>query len=396
MPAEPAATVLPMAGELFPTPEQTVDLAEAAGLVLAQEIMADRDHPACDVSAVDGYALRLNQAVIGRQRVMAESRIGFAPPGMPGIGVVKIVTGAPVPAGAEAIVRREEVRELGDEIEIFKELNLKVNQDLRRRGDNILAGQVVLPAGIGLGPVQLAGVACFGIGKIRVRRRVRVMMIISGDELLAVESKPEPWQIRDSHAYAAPALLASAKWIEFLGVRNVPDDLAEITKCLADALGKCDAVILSGGVSMGDRDFVPAAIRGVGAKVVFHKLPIRPGRPMLGAIGAKGQAIFGLPGNPLSVLVTARRFANIALRKLAGMNHLDPAGPGVLLVSREHAHPKLWMYPPAVLEPDGRARIMPAKSSGDLVTAARSDGFVEIPPGERAPERVPFYRWTIE
>jgi molybdopterin molybdotransferase len=376
-------------------PEQTVGSADAAGLVLAQEICADRDHPACDTSAVDGYALRLNQAVIGKQAVTAHSHIGHAPPMMPASGVVKIVTGAPVPAGAEAIVRREEVRELGDEIEITKELTLKANQDLRRRGDNILAGRVVLPAGIELGPAQLAGLACFGISTLRVRRRVRVMLIVSGDELLAVRSNPEPWQIRDSHAYAAPALLASARWIEFLGVKNVPDDLPQITSYLADALDKCDAVILSGGVSMGDRDFVPAAIRGVGANVVFHKLPIRPGRPMLGAIGPRGQAIFGLPGNPLSVLVTARRFAAIALRKLAGLADVDPAVPSVSLVSTEHGHPKLWMYPPAVVEPDGRVRIIPARSSGDLVTAARSDGFVEIPPGERAPERVPFFRWEI-
>jgi molybdopterin molybdotransferase len=394
IPSEPAERLIEMSARLAPVADQAVDLSLAAGCVLAQDVRADRDHPACDVSAADGYAIYMRQAVVGEQKIAAISRIGHEPPLMPDVGVVKIVTGAAVPAGAEAIIRREEVEEYPDHILIKVQPTLKLGQDIRRRADNVRGGETILPSGIILGPAQMSALASFGIGRPRIYRPIRVMLIVSGDELLPVDSRPQPWQVRDSHSSAVAAMFSNVNWIEWLGVRSVPDKLPQIVATLSDAMEKCDAVILSGGVSKGDRDFVPAAIKQVGAETIFHGLPIRPGRPMISAIGPRGQAVFGLPGNPLSVLVTARRFASIALRKLAGFAGIDPPMPRVSLVSTDAAHPKLWMYPPTILEPDGRAKIIPARSSGDLVTAAKSDGFVEIPPGESVPERVPFYRWN--
>lgn len=393
--AEPIPSLMKMADRLAPVPETLVSLADASGLVLAREVVADRDHPSIDISAVDGYAVRFDQAGVGRHSIAAESRIGFAPPAMAAGGVVKIVTGAPVPAGAEAIVRREEVSEHPDFIEITGPLSLKPDQDIRRRGTNIHAGEHALSGGIVLGPQHLAAMASLGVARAPVRRRVRVALIVTGDELVAVDHDPKPWQIRESHSYAIRGMLEAVRWLSLEAISTVSDELPLITQRLSEVLTRCDAVILTGGVSMGDRDFVPAAVRQVGAQVVYHGLALRPGRPMLGAVGREGQAILGLPGNPLSVLVTLRRLGSIALRKLAGVREIDPPAPRVSLIERAKPHPSLWVFPTAVIAPDGSARVIAARNSGDLVTAAQADGFVEIPPGDTAPESVSFYPWSL-
>ena len=138
----------------------------------------------------------------------------------------------------------------------------------------------------------------------------------------------------------------------------VHDDFALIVGKLTNELARCDAVLLSGGVSMGDRDFVPDAVRQAGGEIVFHGLALRPGRPTLGAVGPLGQAVLGLPGNPLSVLVTVRRLAAIALRKLAGMAEIDPPAPRVSLTGTAMVHPEFRLFPPALLTPEGSARIV--------------------------------------
>ncbi len=165
--ADPIVSLMRLAERLAPVPEQVVHLNEAGGLVLAQEVLADRDHPPIDLSAVDGYALRLAQAGIGRIAISDESRIGAAPPEMAEGAVVKIATGAPVPIGAEAVVRREEVREHRDFIEIAHALSLKPDQDIRRRGSNVRAGERVLAGGMLLGPSRMSALASMGAAQRR-------------------------------------------------------------------------------------------------------------------------------------------------------------------------------------------------------------------------------------
>ncbi len=228
-----------------------------------------------------------------------------------------------------------------------------------------------------------------------MRRPVRVALIVTGDELMDVADDPRPWQIRESHSCAVRCAMGAARWIDLRQIVIVRDDLPLIVEKLSAALTESDAVLLSGGVSMGDRDFVPDAVRQVGGEIVFHGLALRPGRPTLGAAGPGGKAIFGMPGNPLSVLVTVRRLAMIALRKLAGMTEIDPPAPRVLLRGAATVHPTLRLFPPAVLTPDGSAQILAAHNSGDLISAAQTDGFVEIPPGDSAPAAVSFYPWAL-
>jgi molybdopterin molybdotransferase len=392
--ADPIDSVMRLADRLAGVPKTLVPLHGAAGLVLAEDVLADRDHPPMDMSAVDGYALRLEQAAVGRKPIRGESRIGNAPPEMPGDGVVKIATGAPVPEEAQAVVRREEVQEHSGFIEITELLALKPDQDIRRRGTNIKAGERVLTRGVSLGPSRMSALASMGVAQVPVHRPVRVAMIVTGDELVGIDRTPQPWQIRESHTCAVQCALGAARWIDLLRVTVVRDDLSLIANAVAAAV-ECDVVLLTGGVSMGDRDFVPDVVRQAGGEIIFHGLALRPGRPTLGAIGPNGQAIFGLPGNPLSVLVTVRRLVAIALRKLAGMSEIDPPAPRVALNGTVKCHPMYRLFPPAVLTSDGSARVVEANNSGDLIAAAQTDGFVEIPPGDSAPSSVSFHPWAL-
>ncbi len=391
----PPAILRAMAQQFSPVDVEEIDLTNAHGRVLAQAIQADRDQPACDVSAADGYAMRMTDVSSPHQSVVAESWIGHAAPDMPASGVVKIVTGAPVPAGADCVIRRETVEEHGDYIVQSLQSAPKPGQDIRRKGDNIRAGETVVPSGQPIHPAMMGSLASFGIGRPRVHRRVRVGMIVTGDELLPVDSHPDPWQLRESHGVAIGAMLQGIPWIGWLGYKTIADDLSQLTTTLVQLLERCDVVILTGGVSMGDRDFVPSAVKEAGARVAFHGMPMRPGRPMLGAISPHGQAIFGLPGNPLSVLVTARRLVSIVLRRLAGFSEIDP--PKTMVRIKEPIAPdsRLWVYRPVTMDAAGFATCSAVKSSGDLVSAARSDGFIEVPAGSSSVFEYSFFRWSF-
>jgi molybdopterin molybdotransferase len=390
----PIATLLKMAEQFSPVKSESVPLHFAAGRALAEPLAADRDHPACDVSAVDGFALNWSEESSLEQPIVGESRIGQIAPTAEG-GAIRIVTGAPIPPGVNIVVRREEVQEKLNRIVLDKNRIPKSGQDIRRTGDNARSGETIVESGSIITPTVISALATFGISRPLVRKKLRVSLIVSGDELLGVDGDPKPWQLRDSHGWAVPAMLGSVPWIDFQSVQRVKDDLDAITKMAGEAIGQCDTVILTGGVSMGDRDFIPTALQRIGAKIQFHGLPIRPGKPMLGAIGPSGQAIFGLPGNPLSVLVTARRFASIVLRKLAGLNVIDPPPTRVIPANAEKVDAKFWLFRPVVLREDGKAELLPVRSSGDLITAARSDGFVQIAAGLADRTLLPFYSWSF-
>jgi len=391
----PIAIVHRLAEECATVAAGNVDIEQSAGRVVAEPIIADRDHPGCDVSAIDGYALRLSQIGQRRLAIAFEMRIGQPPRAMPEEGVVKIVTGAAVPNGAEVLIRRELVEEYPDHIVIPDSVVPKAGQDLRRRGENARTGESIVDAGTTVTPAAMSAMASFGVSRPSVRSKVRVGLIIGGDELVDVQQTPQPWEIRESNGLSLQTLLRPVPWIELIGCKRVGDDLAATACALEESLGTCDAVLLSGGVSMGDRDFVPAAVQQAGGRVIYHGLPVRPGRPMLGAVGPRGQAILGLPGNPLSVMTATRRFAAIVLRKIAGLALLDPPTPVVRLETPIAPDSKFWLFRPVRLTGDGVAAPLPVKSSGDLVGAARSDGFVQIPPAAAA-LTVPFFRWSLE
>jgi molybdopterin molybdotransferase len=361
--------------------------------VLARALAADRPSPACDVSAMDGYAVRLRDVRPGRHGVAGEVRIGREPPEGP--GVWRIVTGAPVPAFADAILKREDVIEQDGAVVIPPGAlaAARPGQHVRRRGENAGAGDIVVDAGTTITPAVAAALAAFGVAQPEVFRKVRVGILVTGDEVLAVGRTPSAWEVRDANGPALASLVAPCPWAQVVAKRHVDDDPGATRDAVESLLGMSDALFITGGVSMGDRDYVPGSLRAAGCEVLFHRVSQRPGRPVLGALAA-GRPVLALPGNPVSVMVTARRFGGPVLSALAGCKR-PMSSPFVALEGDAGPPHALWSFRPVRFTAPGRAAVVDSRGSGDLVGAARSDGFVELPPAAEGPGPWPFYTWEL-
>ena len=379
---------------LSPVATRRVPLVAASGRVLAQPVVTDRPSPPCDVSAMDGYALRMDGLTKGRVSVAGEVATGHAPPALPPDQAVRVFTGGAVPAEAQVVIRREDVSERTDAIDLPEGLDTGPGANIRYCGENAPVGAAVVEAGTLVTPAVAAALATFGVAEPKVFNRVRISVLVTGDELVPVDATPQPWQIRDSNSQTLATLLGEVPWIELLSIRHVHDQLDPLTDALRAALDASDAVLLTGGVSMGDYDFVPDAVGAAGGTIAFHKLAMRPGKPLLGGVGPNGQAILGLPGNPVSVMVTARRWASVALRKRAGLAQPDPPTAMVRLVNPMDKRLSLWCYRPVRLTETGQAELIKTMGSGDLAATATSDGFVELPPDTSGSGPWPFYPWS--
>jgi len=282
----------------------------SAGRVLGEPIVADRDSPAADVSAMDGYAIRIEDLRRSVVPVAGEAQPGQAPRELVPGTAIRIFTGAVIPRGAEAVVMREETDESSRDQVAWHEAatSTVAGANIRVQGENGKAGDLIVPKGAMLGPASIAAAVNFGVWEIALSKRVRVSIIVTGNELFDVAAKPAAWQIRDSNGPTIAAVCATKPWIECMLPTRCLDDAEQLSRILASALEVSDAVILTGGVSKGDYDYVPEVITGLGAKTIFHRLPIRPGRPILGAVSSTGKLILGLPGNPVSTIVGMTRF----------------------------------------------------------------------------------------
>jgi len=367
--------------------------ADVTGRVLAEPLLADRDSPACDVSAMDGYAVRVAELSDRWLPVAGEASIGRAAPPLPPGAAMRIFTGSPIPEGADAVVRREDVREQPDRIDLRPDAAVAPGASIRRRGENIVVGETVVQAGVLVTPAVAAALSAFGVSAPAVFRKVRVSIMTTGDELLSPGAPASAWQLRDSNGPALMNAFARCAWLEVVAFSTAPDDPAAIQESLESALQESDAVVMTGGVSMGQYDYLPQVIPSVGAHTVFHQLSIRPGKPTLAAVTPEQQLIVGLPGNPVAVLVTARRLAIPALARMAGVVKPVPRPPVVTLEGENIDTLHLYWFRPVELCGPGRARLVSCRGSGDLVAAARSDGFVEVPPAVSGTGPFPFFAW---
>ena len=299
------AQVAPIAGREF------VPLRSALGRILAADIVAPHDVPAHDNSAMDGYAVRCDSlAGDGKTRlqVVGSAFAGNAFSGLVGKGqAVRIMTGAVLPAGADTVVVQEVTRVDGGAVVV--PAGQKRGQNTRRAGEDLARD----------GPAELGLIASLGIAEVAVRRRLRVAFFSTGDELASIGTPLAPGQIYDSNRYTLHGLLTrlGADLID-LGV--VPDVPEALEAALREAAGVADAIITTGGVSVGEADFIREILARLG-EVKFWKLNIKPGRPM--AFGKVGDAwLFGLPGNPVAVMVSYTQFALDALLRLSGLDPL--------------------------------------------------------------------------
>lgn len=373
---------------------ETVSIEACAGRVLAQPLVADRDNPPMDVSAMDGYAVRLSDLRGEPLKVVGVVAAGSPPIDLPPQTAVRIFTGGPVPSAADAVVRREDTDATGDQVMIrMPPSDLRFGLNIRRRGENIRERQGLLAIGTHLTAAPMSAVASFGESQLSVYSKVRVAILNTGDELIAPGLPVQAWQIRDSNGPVLEAFLRKETWIDVVHRRSVGDQLATLVTALNEQAASADAILLTGGVSMGDYDYVPDAILQCGGKIVFHRLPIRPGRPILGAIGPNGQLIVGLPGNPVSVAITAKRFALMLLRKLGGLRVEPSPNFSVHLTNPDARSLDLLWYRLVRLAGDGQGELLDSRGSGDLVSLAVSDGFVEIPAGQTGVGPWKYFSW---
>ncbi len=362
--------------------------------VLGQPVLADRDSPAADVSAMDGYAIRMDSLQQASCPVLGTAEAGAPPLPMPSSGCIRIFTGALVPQGAEAIVIREDVDESNSDCVTWSERTKAIvpGANIRRCGENGKQGSVVLNAGTRLTSAALSGVHFFGAHPVSLYRQVRVAVIVTGNELLGIDAQPQPWQIRDSNGAVVTGACTRHRWIDCQPASRCTDHLEALQTALAQALQTADAVILTGGVSKGDLDHVPAAISGCGCEVIFHRLPMRPARPILGAVSSQGQLVLGLPGNPVSAAVGMTRFGLPLLAKMSGCEQWKPQPISVELENPSPATLPLHWFRLVTLN-QGRAKLVQTQGSGDIVSLANSDGFVHQPPGQSGAGPWPFTPW---
>lgn len=367
---------------------------EAFGRVLAEPIAAMHDSPATDVSAMDGYALRWSDVASRTISIVGTVAAGRAPISLPSGAAVRIFTGAVIPPEADLVVQREHCLEQSDTIELqCPPESLRKGLNIRKRGENALAGDPVLSAGQLIRPQTMAGIASFAhTNQLTVYRRVRVCIINTGDELISLGEPFEPWQIRDSNGPMLEAMLSPLEWVHARRMR-VRDTLESIEQAIRKALVDHDAILLTGGVSMGDMDFVPQAIERVGGKIIFHRIPIRPGKPMLGAATNEGKLFLGLPGNPLSVATTFRRYGLSLLQSIGGIAQQEVAPVEKVICNDEKKLDLLW-FRLVQRRSDGVLVVASSQGSGDVASLAKCDGFVEIPPGEIASGFRRFYPFS--
>ena len=376
MPVEAAlARLLEMAGAAPITADEELPLAQVQGRVLAQDLVATLDLPPWPNSAMDGYALRVadwtGQALPVSQKVFA----GQAPaPLLPGT-CARIFTGAPVPAGADCVEMQENAQVQDDGRVSFSQA-LHSGQNIRPQGQETTVGEVVLNAGTRLGPIEQGLAATLGNARLRVVRRVRVAVLSTGDELIEPGLPLGPGQIYNSNR----VLLCS--WLQRLGCEVVdagilPDDLAATRRRLAE-LGDVDLILSTGGVSVGEADFLGVALREEG-ELALWKLAIKPGKPLTCG-HFRGVPVIGLPGNPASTLVTFALLARPYLLRRMGVQAVEPLK---FPVPAGFAWPKPGNrreYLRARLE-QGRAIIYRNQSSGMLRSAAWAEGLVEVMEG---------------
>jgi len=349
----------------------TVALEAAHGRVLAEPVLADRDFPAVDRSVRDGFAVEAADTP-GRLRVVGEMRAGAAAAAAVGAGeAVEIMTGAPLPAGADAVVMVEHVRREGEMIEVPA---AEPGQFISHQGEEARAGNALVPAGRRAGYVEIAALAAAGRTSVQVFVRPRVAILPTGDEVVEISAEPAPHQVRNSNAHALASQVRSAGG-EPEVLPPARDEYASTRDLIARGL-TADLLLLSGGVSAGKYDIVERVIAGFGAEFYFDRVLIQPGQPLVFGRVAK-TFFFGLPGNPASTMVTFELFARAAVELLGGQS--ETALPLMLarLASDFRHKPGLTRFLPALLSADG-AKVTPVAwhGSSDIPALARANAFL--------------------
>jgi molybdopterin molybdotransferase len=373
-------------------PFERVKLEVALDRVLAEDVVADSDLPPFDRSQMDGYAVRAEETTNApvRLRIVGESAAGRGWHHELKEGeAVRIMTGAPVPIGADGVQQVELTHELKDGTVVELLEGVEPGRSIVKRGAEIQAGETVLQSGTTINAAMMAVLAAFGYAEVTVAQRPRVGILATGTELVAVKEKPGQDQIRDSNNYsiAAYAKLSGA-FTKRLSLAR--DETSVLKNQIAKAAESCDVIVTSGGVSMGVYDVTKAALQELNAEIFFERVALRPGKPTVFAQLPNGTFVFGLPGNPVSVSVTFNLFARTALLAMQGVAEPTLKQETAMLARSVKGNVERESYLPAQLttNDDGQLIAFPLKwgGSSDFVAFALTTALVIVPAGTRTIE----------
>ena len=383
------------AAKLRPDDPEELELLPALGRVLAEPIHADRDFPPFPRAARDGFAVRAADVaqVPVQLNVIGEIKAGGSPDAIPGrLGhgeAVAIMTGAPAPAGADALVMVEYTRRNGNRVEILR--TLAAGDNIVPQGSEAKRLDLLLAQGARLDEAAVAVVASVGRARVKVHRKPAVAILATGDEVVGIDEQPGPTQIRNSNTYSLAAQVLQA------GAQPVPlpvarDQIASLRKLIASGL-QSDLLLLAGGVSMGEYDLVEKVLAELGAEFFFTGAQIQPGRPVVfGRVD--GKYFFGLPGNPVSTMVTFELFVLPVLDALMGLKPRKLIFLHARLKADIRTRTGLKRFLPAVLSGEFEAaevELAGWHGSGDIASVARANCYLVIPPDR---EHIPAGEWV--
>lgn len=377
--AEAHERIARCAGPLSP---QRLPLRELLGLRLAEDVASTVDSPPFDKSVVDGYAIDTRDAAESLRELELVVAGCWPSQAVRAGTTIRVMTGAPLPAGADAVVKWEDCDVRSDGTIRNPAADVRAGACVMKRGASFHQGQVLLSAGKRLGPLEIALLAEVGRAEAAVHPRPRVAVLATGDELVDVGGLLEPSQIRNSNGPMLLAAVAAANATAVdLGIGR--DDSADLREKLSRGL-ECDVLVASGGVSAGVKDLVPQVLADLGVEEVFHQVRIKPGKPLWFGRrddGERRTLVFGLPGNPVSTLVSFRLFVEAALRALAGEPFAPPGTErGVLTAPLAHRGERPTYFP--CRREGNRIEPLDWKGSADLATLTQANCLVALPAGE--------------
>jgi molybdopterin molybdotransferase len=377
-----------------PGPVERCALQASAGRILRSPLRADRASPPFDRVMMDGYAIAQSAFDQGRRDFTIQGTVAAGEPA-PALKTVdqaiEVMTGGVLPEGCDTVIPVEWCQNRDEQIHIEAPRSVHAGLYVHEFASDGEAGRVVLEAGSRLDPPALAVAANEGAASIRVTRRPRIFLLTTGDEVVAANARPEPWQIRGTHEHALGGLFASWGPCEFRHA-HARDEESELKHRLKDGIDFADVVLTVGGVSRGKWDLVPEVLEELGVERRFHRVAQRPGLPLW--FGARSrQLVFGLPGNPVSALCSARRYVWPALDRWAGLTSTPV--PRVRLTQALDPLPDATRFVPVRLADDGAIASTP-RTSGSLHALAGTHGFVECSPGSKpiaATTALPYFGW---
>ena len=375
---------------------ETVSVTDAVGRVLASTVKAERDQPPFDRATMDGFAID-SHAASDNYRIIGTAAAGHPQQRLSNTGeCIEIMTGAPLPQGADCVVPVENSIRDGQTIRFAESAVIQAGKYVHEQASDHAQGHLLLAANSHVGVAEMAVLVSSGLTSIDVYALPKVAIVASGDELVDVGASINDYQIRRSNDYALQALFKLRRLAnsERLHVR---DDAAEQERLLAELLQRYDALVLTGGVSMGRYDYIPGVLQRLGVELIFHKVSQRPGKPMWFGCSREGKPVFALPGNPVSTLICARRYVVPALQRMSGLQRV-PAPMQAILDETIRLDTALTGFVPVVHAPEDRCHVIPKviNTSGDFSALAGSAGFVQLARELNhfsAGMRVPFYPW---